>query len=471
MSEVTRRLAAGAAGAVAAVVAFTAVSVGTGAGADPARASAPGDLAARVPGAVAPSASRSAVLPAVGDAAPVPVGARLDALLTPLLGQDALGGAVSMDVVDVLTGDHLTRLGHDAPRTPASTAKLLTAAAALSTLKPGTTLPTRVVRGATAGDVVLVGGGDVLLGAGKGEADLVDGHAGLADLARLTAAALKESGTTRVSLRLDDTLFAGPAVSPRWRNTDVGNGFVAPVQAIAVDAGRTRSGKYAPRAADPAMRAAEVFAARLKAAGVDVRGGVTRATARDGAQVLGEVRSAPVGDVVEYALTESDNTVSEVLARLVAVETGAPATFAGAGPAVVTTVAGLGVPTAGAVLSDGSGLGDGSRVAPVTLTGILTAASSQEHPELRPLLSGLPVAGVSGTLADRFDLRSQQPAEGVVRAKTGTLSGVSSLAGTVVDEDGRLLAFAVLADRVTGSEPARRALDALATTLAECGCR
>jgi D-alanyl-D-alanine carboxypeptidase/D-alanyl-D-alanine-endopeptidase (penicillin-binding protein 4) len=471
VSEVTRRFAAGAAGAVAAVVAFAAVSVSTGAGAEPARASAPGDLAARFPGAVVPSASPSAVLPGVGEDAPVPLGARLDALLTPLLGQDALGGAVSMDVVDVLTGDHLTRLGHDAPRTPASTAKLLTAAAALSRLKPETTLPTRVVRGATTGEVVLVGGGDILLGAGKGRDDLVDGHAGLADLARLTAAALKQSGTSRVTLRLDDTLFTGPTVSPRWRNTDVGNGFVAPVQALAVDAGRTRSGKYAPRVADPAMSAAQQFADRLRSAGVDVRGGVTRAAAPDGAEVLGEVRSAAVGDIVEYALTESDNTVSEVLARLVAVDAGAPASFAGAGPAVVSTVADLGVPTTGAVLSDGSGLADGSRVAPVTLTGILAAASSAERPELRPLLSGLPVAGVSGTLADRFDLRSQQPAAGVVRAKTGTLSGVSSLAGTVVDDDGRLLAFAVLADRVGGSEPAQRALDALATTLAECGCR
>ena len=62
---------------------------------------------------------------------------RLDALLTPLLGQPALGGSVSLDVVDVLTGDHLTRLGHDAPRTPASTAKLLTAAAALTALDAG----------------------------------------------------------------------------------------------------------------------------------------------------------------------------------------------------------------------------------------------------------------------------------------------------------------------------------------------
>jgi D-alanyl-D-alanine carboxypeptidase/D-alanyl-D-alanine-endopeptidase (penicillin-binding protein 4) len=471
VSEVTRRLAAGAAGVGAAVVAFGVVSVGLGGGAEPARASAPADLAARVPGAVAPSASPAAVLPPVGEDAPVPAAARLDELLTPLLRQPALGDSVSLDVVDVLTGDHLTRLGHEAPRTPASTAKLLTAAAALTALEPAATLSTRAVRGASADDVVLVGGGDMLLADGKGDPDAVNGHAGLADLARLTAASLEKAGVKRVTLRLDDSLFTGPAVSPAWRDTDVANGFVAPVQALAVDAGRSRSGKYAPRVADPAMRAAGQFAERLRAAGIEVRGGVARGTAPDGAEVLGEVRSAAVGDVVEYALTESDNTVSEVLARLVAREAGAPATFAGAGPAIVSSVASLGVPTAGAVLSDGSGLGDGSRVAPVTLTGVLAAASSPEHPELRSLLSGLPVAGVSGTLAERFGAGGQRVATGVVRAKTGTLSGVSSLAGTVVDEDGRLLAFAVLADGVAGSEPAQRALDTLAATLAGCGCR
>jgi D-alanyl-D-alanine carboxypeptidase/D-alanyl-D-alanine-endopeptidase (penicillin-binding protein 4) len=470
VSDVTRRLVAGGAGVAAAVTAFAVVSVSAGAGAEPARASAPGDIAQRAPGATAP-ATPGDVLPGVGTKAPVPSGERLDALLRPLLAQPALGASVSMDVVDVLTGEHLTQLGQDTARTPASTLKLLTGAAALAELGPDTTLPTRAVTGASPDDVVLVGGGDMLLAPGKGDPAAVNGHAGLADLARSTAAALEKAGTTRVSLHLDDTLFAAPAVSPRWRPTDVASGFVAPVQPVATDAGRIESGKYGARTTDPAMRAAGQFADALRAAGIDVRGEPARAAAPDGADVLGEVRSAAVGDLVEYALTESDNTVSEVLARLVAIETDRPATFDGGGQAVVAAVGDLGVPAAGAVVSDGSGLGDGSRVAPVTLTGLLAAAASEEHAELRPLLSGLPVAGVSGTLADRFDERAERPATGVVRAKTGSLSGVSSLAGTVVTDDGRLLAFAVLADQVTGGEPAQRALDTLVTTLAECGCR
>jgi D-alanyl-D-alanine carboxypeptidase/D-alanyl-D-alanine-endopeptidase (penicillin-binding protein 4) len=74
-------------------------------------------------------------------------------------------------------------------------------------------------------------------------------------------------------------------------------------------------------------------------------------------------------------------------------------------------------------------------------------------------------------LTDRFALTAQRSARGVVRAKTGTLRGVSSLAGTAVDADGRLLVFAVLADRVPDAQAARQALDDVASTLAGCGCR
>jgi len=81
-------------------------------------------------------------------------------------------------------------------------------------------------------------------------------------------------------------------------------------------------------------------------------------------------------------------------------------------------------------------------------------------------VSGLPVAGVTGTLADRFAGPVNAAGRGIVRAKTGTLTGVNALAGLVRDARGRLLAFAYVADSSPGpQELARAALDRAATAL------
>jgi D-alanyl-D-alanine carboxypeptidase/D-alanyl-D-alanine-endopeptidase (penicillin-binding protein 4) len=156
---------------------------------------------------------------------------------------------------------------------------------------------------------------------------------------------------------------------------------------------------------------------------------------------------------------------------MVAVKAGRQATFADAGVAVLDRVDLLGIPTAGAHLSGGSGLGSGNEVSAQALATLLVLAASPQHPELRALLSGLPVAGASGTLADRFATGRERSGLGVVRAKTGTLTGASSLSGTVVDADGRQLGFVILADRVTSTLAARAALDDAASALAACGCR
>ena len=431
-------------------------------------------LAERVPGAVLPAAA-DPVLPGIGADAPIPAADVLDSVLLPLVAVQALGTGVSIDVLDPLTGQHLMSEGPATARTPASTAKLLTAAAALTALGPQTTLPTTVVAGANADEVVLVGGGDVMLSAGAGDPDAVNGRAGLSELARQTARSLLAQGRSSVRLTLDDRLFSGPARSPGWAPTDVDDGYVAPIQALQIDGGRLGEGHYAQRSSDPALTAARTFAGLLRARGVKVTGTVRRGSAPEAAAgaaaVLGRVESAPIAGIVELALTDSDNTVAETLGRLVAIAAGQPGSFKAAGPAVLAELGKLGVPVTGAVLSDTSGLGDGSWVPPQTLTGALALAAGPEQPQLRALLSGLPIAAISGTLAGRFSGSQQRAAIGVVRAKTGTLTGVSSLAGTVVDSDGRLLVFAAMADHVTSTTAARVALDRLATTLAACGCR
>ncbi len=439
----------------------------------PAFGSAPGAaLAAQTPGPPAGSAP-------LDDDAPAPDPDALRATLGPLLAASGLGPRVGVSVLDATTGEVLLAQGDGTGYEPASVAKLLTGAAALERLGPDHATTTRAAldlgTGATPGELYLVGGGDLLLGAGAGDRTAVVGRAGLADLADQVAAGLAARGATTVRLRLDDSVLGGlgwgPALGPGVLAGDVANGFVAPVTGLALDVGRRTRENYAQRVEDPGVSAAQAFAAALGERGVGVQGPVTRALLPEGAEELGSVASAPLSEVVGYTLAASDNTVADALARLVAVDTGATPDFAGSGRAVLDVVAGLGVPVDGLALADGSGLSDGSRLSPRSLTGVLAAASSAEHPRLRPLVTGLPVAALTGTLVDRFDATATaRTAQGVVRAKTGSLTGTSSLAGTAVDANGRLLAFAVLADATPATVPARAALDEVAAALSRCGC-
>ena len=421
------------------------------------------------PGAVG-APDPAAALSGLDPAAPLPAGDQVGAMVAELAADARLGPSVGVVVADQLTGEVLAAHQPDVPRIPASTAKLLTAVAALSAIGPDATVATRVVRGAD-GEVVLVGGGDMLLAADAGDPAAVNGRAGLGDLARATARELALAGTTSVRVTVDDTLFTGPALSPAWDPSHLANGFTAPVTALAVDIAKVRTDvEYSPRQSDPVASAARAFATALGAAGVAVEGTPTRGRAPEGTVQLAEVRSAPMVQIVDYFLHTSDNAITEMVGRLVAIDAGLPASFDGATQAVLAQSRALGVDTTGAHLSDCSGLADGSALTVTTVLGLLRLVTDPAHPELRGVAVGMPVAGFSGTLAERF---TRSPAAGQVRAKTGSLSGVTSLAGTVVDADGRALLFSVVADQTPpgGQGAPRAAIDAFVARLAACGCR
>ncbi|KQX66262.1 D-alanyl-D-alanine carboxypeptidase/D-alanyl-D-alanine-endopeptidase [Angustibacter sp. Root456] len=411
------------------------------------------------------------VLPALSDQAPAPSSAGLGRVLGPLLDNPALGPNVSAAVVDARSGELL--LGRDVDRghVPASTTKLLTAAAALTTVGGDTTLATRVVQGVTPDEVVLVGGGDVLLGRGESQPEQTVGHAGLATLAAQVASALSGEGRHEVAVRYDDSLFEGRAVSPTWDPSDLTHGYVGHVTALGLARDRPHTGH--PGAGDPSKATAAAFVQALRRQGVTVTGTLARSRATVDARVLGEVRSAPVASITELALTDSDNLLAEVLARLTARAMQRPATFEDSALAVLDAVRGLGIDVGTARIVDGSGLGHGSLVPARVIADLLVLAAGDKDPRLRPILVGLPVSGFSGTLAHRFTGVSTHRAAGLVRAKTGTLTGVSALAGLTVDADGRALVLVFMADDVppTGTLAARDAFDKAAVALTACGCR
>lgn len=399
--------------------------------------------------------------------APVPDAASVQVAVDALVADPRMGTSTGVVVADSLTGEVLASATPDSPRVPASIQKLLTAAAALDAVGYDRVLTTTVTQSAP-GQITLVGGGDMMLAAGSGDPEAVNGRAGLDDLAAQVAKELTLTGRASVTLSLDDTLFTGSPTGG-WADDIPGLGYAAPVSAVAVDTGRLSAGEYAPRQGDPAMAAAQAFVSALAAHGVSVEGAPTRGTSSADARVIASVDSAPMAEIVEYFLHTSDNTITEVVGRVVALEAGLPGSFEGATRAVLTELADMGIDTSGAILADCSGLADGSLLSATTIVEVLELMSDPAYPQLRPAAIALPVAGLDGTLSDRF---YGAQGRGLVRAKTGSLPHVTSLAGTVLTQDNRQLTFVVMADQTPdgGQWEPRAAIDGFASSLAGCGC-
>ena len=156
-----------------------------------------------------------------------------------------------------------------------------------------------------------------------------------------------------------------------------------------------------------------------------------------------------LSDLVETTLTESDNSGANFLLKLL--------------PVSIELALGTSLPTLDlrqTTVVDGSGLSRKNRTTPSTLVHLLMLIADPKRPELTPILSGLPISGVDGTLKNRA-----AAVRGQIRAKTGTLTGVDVLAGYVVDSAKRALAFAVMVDHAPRTGPARKKIDEIATAL------
>ncbi len=401
----------------------------------------------------------------------------MQAAVTAASDDPALDGGVGISVRDGLTGEEIWALDPTRPRVPASTVKLLSALAVADGLDLSDTMATEVVAGSGATELVLVAGGDTLLAPGGGSRAHVAGRAGLADLAAEVAEALTATGRTAVDLRLDLTYAPGPRYPETWNPNDVRDGFTQAVVMTGLATQLPRAGRPAPR--QPEEEVADAFVAALGKEGVTVRL-LPRATwdepAPAGAVVLGSVESATYAEVLDLALDRSENALTENLVRQAAAAAGRATTQPGAEAAyVVERLEANGVPTDGLVLRDASGLSPDQRASAATLSGVLRLAVTGGVEELREVVAGLAVSGLSGTMRRRLTTEATVDVVGVPRAKTGTLRAGSALAGTTVDADGRPLTFVVLVDGFPetygGTQRARAALDRIVAALTRCGCR
>ena len=377
-----------------------------------------------------------------------------------------LGGRLLARVIDARTGKVLFDSQGSTPAAPASTGKLLTAAALLAVYEPGDRFTTKIVSTGN-GTVYLVGGGDpTLAAAAPGKPTTYVGAARISDL----VAQLRRAHVTVHRIVVDGSLFTGPSIAPSWDATDMGTSYASPITALMSDAAVIAPPGYA-RSTKPDLDAGAALAKLLG----EPKLPVTQGNAPAAAKVVASVRSAPVSELIDEMLQTSDNVIADVLARQVAIAEHKPASFTGAVTAIRTVLGRLGVHV-GAGMKDGSGLSSADRVSPAALVGVLRliggadASAPKGAAQLHLIASMLPVAGWSGTLQLRYTEGRQRFAAGRVRAKTGTLSTVSSLAGIVRDRSGALLAFSFDADRAIGTFGAEAALDVLATRLSRCGC-
>lgn len=338
-------------------------------------------------------------------------------------------GTLHVRVSNGTTGATVFEQASSDPLQPASSTKVLTAAAALYTLEPDATITTDVVG---KGDAVTIkAAGDVWLTPEK-----IDELAG-------------KIGTAS-AVFIDTSAWPGDTVMPGWDPQDVDGGFVAPMEPAMIHGARLggEDSGDVPRSHTPALDVAQALADRVGAQTV----GFGPAPA-DG-QVVASVESPPLSQRLPEMMKHSDNVMAEAIGREVARARG------GTSPqATLDTLSEHGFDIAGVTLADSSGLSRFDLIPPRLLDDVMLRATSTD--ELRELLPALAIAGGDGTLYERY---TDLPGKGWVRAKTGTLTGTSALVGTVTSEVGNVYTFAMISN---GSDilTARRLMDEFASTL------
>jgi D-alanyl-D-alanine carboxypeptidase/D-alanyl-D-alanine-endopeptidase (penicillin-binding protein 4) len=330
----------------------------------------------------------------------------------------------------------------DAPVAPASTMKLLTAAAVLQHLDPGSRLRTPVVAtspvegdGTLNGDLYLIGGGDPVLGTMPYGAHFTR-HSRLINAIENLADRIVAAGVHHVTGRIigDDSRYERLRYLSSWPPKYQTDNETGPLSALTVnDAFEQWSPKLVPFA-DPAAGAAGVLTALLRERGVQVDNDPASGTAPTGTTEITALDSATIGELVDDMLLNSDNTTAELLLRELGLRVHGTGTTDAGRQVVLDSLNELGLPTAGVSVLDGSGLAHGNRVTCRLLVAILNSAPSRAI-----ITRGLPIAAQTGTLYKRF---LATPVAGHLRAKTGSITGVAGLAGFADGADGRTLTFA-----------------------------
>ncbi len=456
--------------------------------------------------------------PAAGGICAAQLGKAIDAIANrPQFGRSSLG--ILVETLPPGGESPLYSRNSDRYFIPASVTKLLTTAAALEKFGPQYRIRTSVY-GSPDGEVLRV--------VGRGDPSLTD-----AQLAALARQLRDKGIARVKQLIAEDSYFRGSLVNPNWGSADIQAGYGAPVNSLIfnqnsidlmlwpqavgqplrvtwvhpkdaagwriennsvtvgagegefVDVGRDfdrplirvsgqlRAGSEPEpvyvAVANPAQRFLQRFREALAAEGIAVeQASVSTSSRSAGEAELAAVESPPLSELLKETNQESNNLFAEALLRSLGAGSSARADTAAAGLQVLkATLTQLGVSPQSYQLDDGSGLSRQNRISPQALVQTLQAMASAPAGEI--YRASLPVAGISGTLKNRF---GSAVAPGVVQAKTGSLSGVTALSGYVSPPGYEPLVFSIIVNQsdLPGSTQ-RKAIDdivLLLTRLRRC---
>jgi serine-type D-Ala-D-Ala carboxypeptidase/endopeptidase (penicillin-binding protein 4) len=331
----------------------------------------------------------------------------------------------------------------ESARIPASTMKLVTSAGALLQLGPSFRFETRLVVGpetvrrgkALVGPIYLKGAGDPMLATRAYAAAFLGGRA-----TRMSGLALplgrRGVRLVRGPIVADERIFDSRRLGPGWPSYY--RLYASPLSGLPTNQDYAGNGRAA-HVSSPPLAAAQRLRAALRGVGVSQVGALRAGAAPAGGRVLATATSPPLPVILRTMNLASDNFIAETLAKGVgAYGSGRGTTRAGMAR-IRALLAQNGAAGAGDRLADGSGLSRENRVSAATMVRLIAAADAD--PEWGAALLGSLARGGEGTLVRRF---TSGPATKRVRAKTGYLNGVSSLAGRVVSRRGQRYAFAML---------------------------
>lgn len=316
----------------------------------------------------------------------------------------------SVAVIDQLTGAVVFEKSAYSPRKPASVLKIYSAAAALTYMDPTERFTTSAWVGVNEKSIVI--------------------HGSLDPWMSLSDSVAKKMGRTSIPRIEYNSLSALQEANPgSIRNStiyysDLYSQDVANIKAF-----------FAKRGVNAAMK----------------RVSSEKALELSGEEILSS-QSPELQEMLAFALTWSDNLLTERIARLASQAAGHPLNNEGVARTFDEVLTGLGVDSKGLLARDASGLSHDNRITAIQVARLL--AKIRSDAKFAPLISGLPIGGITGTLKKRF-VDTAPEAIGLVKAKTGTLNGTANLAGYVEAGD-REYVFVIIADRLARSSRAEK---------------